>query len=362
MARKPNVLPSYLLHKQSGQARVRIEGKEYLLGKYGSEESRVLYGELVAKHAGGVRIDPFAKPKRGRSTTIEPEAGLTINELVLAFMRHADGHYVKNGKPTSEIHCLKAATRSLVDLYGFTFVDEFGPLMLKAVRQTFVDQGWVRESCNKGVNRIRLVFKWGVENEMVAPATLQKLQAVAALLKGRTEAHDNAPRTAVDDIRIETVKKLVRPLVRDLIQLQRLCGARSGELLKLTSRMIDRTGDVWNAAISDHKTVHHDQSRTLYFGPHAQLILTKYLSADPDAKLFGITRSAFCRAITRACEKAGIERWVPHQMRHTNANIVRDEFGLEHTQAVLGHAHADMTQHYARASSTKAAEVARKIG
>ncbi|MFN9235038.1 MAG: hypothetical protein ACK6D4_10390 [Planctomyces sp.] len=61
MARKPNVCPSYLLHKQSGQARVRIGGKEFLLGEYGSEESRVLYGELIAKHAGGHQIDPRRK-------------------------------------------------------------------------------------------------------------------------------------------------------------------------------------------------------------------------------------------------------------------------------------------------------------
>ena len=353
-------VPSYGLHKPTGQARCYINGKSHYLGKYGSEESRVRYGELVAKLISGQPIDPFAGSKVGSTTC--PEAGLTINELVLAFKRHADGHYVKNGKPTSEIHCLNAAIRPLVDLYGFTAVDEFGPLMLKAVRQKFVENGCVRESCNKNVNRIRLVFKWGVENEMVAPATLQKLQAVAPLLKGRTEAHDNAPRTSVEDSRIETVKKLVRPLVRDLIELQRLCGARSGELLKLTTGMIDRTGDVWKADISDHKTAHHGQSRTLHFGPQAQLILAKYLSADPDVKLFGITRNAFCRAITRACDKAKIERWVPHQMRHTNANNVRDEFGLEHTQAVLGHAHADMTQHYAKASKAKAAEVARRIG
>ena len=126
--------------------------------------------------------------------------------------------------------------------------------------------------------------------------------------------------------------------------------------------MLIRTGDVWKADISDHKTVHHDQSRTVFFGPHAQVILKKYLSADPDAKLFGITRTAFCRAITRACEKAGIDRWVPHQMRHTTGHNVREEFGLEHTQAVLGHSKASMTEHYAKASRTKAAEVARKVG
>ena len=194
-------VPTYGHHKPTGQARCYVNGKSFYLGKYGSEESRILYGEIVAKVVSGRIVDPFV------TKSADPASGLTVNELVLAFMRHADGHYVKNGKPTSEIHCLRAAVRPLIDVYGFTAVDDFGPLMLKAVRQKFVDAGWVRESCNKGVNRIRLVFKWGVENELVAPATLQKLQAVAALLKGRTEAHDNAPRSAVDDGRIETVKK-----------------------------------------------------------------------------------------------------------------------------------------------------------
>ena len=349
-------LPTYGHHKATGQARCYVNGKTVYLGKYGSQESRIRFGEIVSQVISGVQADPFV------TKSAEPESGLTIHELVLAFMRHADAHYVKNGEPTSEIHCLKAATSPLVKLYGFTPVDEFGPLALKAVRQHFIQTGWVRESCNKGVNRIRLVFKWGVENELVQPATLQKLQAVAPLLKGRTEAPDNAPRTAVDDERIETVKKLVRPLVKDLIDLQRLCGARSGELLKLTTGMIDRTSGVWKADIDDHKTVHHDQSRTLHFGPQSQLILSRYLSANPDAKLFNISRNAFCRAITRACDKAGIDRWVPHQMRHTNANNVREEFGLEHVQSVLGHASADMSAHYAKVSSKWAVEVAERIG
>ena len=179
-------VPTYGLHKPTGQARCYIHGKSHYLGKYGTEESRIRFGELVAKVVSGQPIDPFAGSKVGSTTC--PEAGLTIHELVLAFMRHADGHYLKNGKPTSEIHCLKSATRPLIDVYGFTAVDSFGPMMLKAVRQRYVDAGWVRDTCNKGVKRIRTIFKWGVENEMVAPATLQGLQAVAPLLAGRTVA------------------------------------------------------------------------------------------------------------------------------------------------------------------------------
>ena len=65
---------------------------------------------------------------------------------------------------------------------------------------------------------------------------------------------------------------------------------------------------------------------------------------------------------TEPHDKAVIERWVSHQLRHTNADAVRKEFGLEHTQAVLGHAKANMSEHYAKARKAKAAEVARKIG
>ncbi len=66
MARKANVLPSYLLHTQSGQARVRISGRDYLLGLYGSESSRIAYGELIAKFAGGIPIDPILIATAGR--------------------------------------------------------------------------------------------------------------------------------------------------------------------------------------------------------------------------------------------------------------------------------------------------------
>lgn len=114
MARKANSVPSYLLHKQSGQACVRIHGRDYMLAPYGSEESRIAYGELVANAAGGIEIDPLKSGSSSRNA--DPEPGLTINELVLAFMRYADVHYLKDGKPTSEIHCRKVATRPMVNL------------------------------------------------------------------------------------------------------------------------------------------------------------------------------------------------------------------------------------------------------
>ena len=45
--------PKYALHKATGQARVRINGKSIYLGPYGSEESRRRYDEIVADYMKG---------------------------------------------------------------------------------------------------------------------------------------------------------------------------------------------------------------------------------------------------------------------------------------------------------------------
>lgn len=46
--RKP---PAYTLHKSSGQARVRIDGKDHCLGPYNSPESQGKYARLIAEWA-----------------------------------------------------------------------------------------------------------------------------------------------------------------------------------------------------------------------------------------------------------------------------------------------------------------------
>ena len=305
----------------------------------------------------------MAKPKVG-SATEKPEAdpGPSVSELCLSFWRHAENHYVKAGKPTSEIHCYRSCLRVLRELYGTIPAQDFGPLALKAVRAKMVQLGWARGNINVMVGRIRRVFKHAVENEMIDANVLHKLQAVSPLLAGRTEAHHNALRHAVDQDKIEAVRRLVQPLVRDLIDLQLLCGARSGELLMLTTTMIDRAAKVWKAALVDHKCQHHGQSRALHFGPQAQLIVARYLSADPDKQLFGITRTAYCRAVTRACERAEIERWTPHWLRHTFCTRIREAHGIEAAQALAGHSTSEMTNHYSSRMESLAAQTAAACG
>jgi len=160
----------------------------------------------------------------------------------------------------------------------------------------------------------------------------------------------------------------------------------------LTTGMIDRSADVWAAGLADHKCAHRGLRRTLHFGPKAKLILNKYVSADPDKLLFGMTRCAHCRAITRGCELAfampkqlrvigkklsaaekakrrklakawrGEHCWSPHWLRHTAATHIREERGIECTQALLGHSAIDMTEHYSAKMDKLAAATAAACG
>jgi hypothetical protein len=128
----PQRIPSYRLHRPSGQAVVTLSGRDYYLGKHGSESSKTEYARLIQEW---LACNRFLPPV---DQTGAP-ADLTIAELLDAYLNHVDSYYVKNGKPTSEVRSIKAAIRPLQRLYGGAIAREFGSRSLKAVRQAMID-------------------------------------------------------------------------------------------------------------------------------------------------------------------------------------------------------------------------------
>lgn len=55
-------------------------------------------------------------------------------------------------------------------------------------------------------------------------------------------------------------------------------------------------------------------------------------------------------------------RWNPHRLRHNAGTNIRREYGIETARIILGHRTAGITQVYAEADQTKAAEAMRKLG
>jgi integrase len=200
---------------------------------------------------------------------------------------------------------------------------------------------------------------------------------------------------------VRVVLPHVLPPVAAMIELQLLTGARPGELCAMRACDIDVTGDVWLYRPARHKTSWRGKPRVVALGPQAQTIVKQFLVAETTAYLFSPARAMGKRAAARraarktkvqpsqthrrkagpkrrpgdryttesyahavyiACERAGVPRWHPNQLRHTRATEIRRQFGLEAAQVVLGHSRADVTQLYAEADLSLAVRVAADMG
>ena len=167
-------LPAYQLHRASGQARVRIQGFDHYLGPHGLPESHERYQDLVAewriRHCDADRYT------------------LTVDNLELLYLEFAKQHYRKADRETSEVHWVRSALRYLVAVAGPMRTRDFGPKLLKQVRERMVAAGDCRNTVNSNVGRIRRIFKWAVADELPPATVLTALQAVQGLQAGRCKA------------------------------------------------------------------------------------------------------------------------------------------------------------------------------
>ena len=247
------------------------------------------------------------------------------------------------------------------------------------------------------------MFKWATENELVPGAVYEGLRCVAGLKRGRTEAREGRKVMPISDSDIAATIEHLPDVVADMVQLQRITGARPGEICDIRPGDINRSGDVWEYVPESHKTEHHDRQRVIFIGAKGQRILLPYLLRAADAYCFSpreaeskrrakqhearrtplssgnkpgtnrkakprrtagdrYDRNSYARAVRRAAVKAGVGTWSPHRLRHTFATEVRKSFGLEAVQVCLGHSQAAVSEIYAERDFAKAANVIRQIG
>ncbi len=154
---------------------------------------------------------------------------LSVNELLLAYLKWADGYYVKNGRPTTEPVNIRLALRPLRRLYGHIPVRAFGPRSLKTVREAMIDAGLCRSEVNKRVRHVVRAFKWGVGEELVPPSVHHGLRAVSGLRKGRADVRESEPVRPVPEAAVDAVRPHVSRQVWAMVELQRLTAMRPGK-------------------------------------------------------------------------------------------------------------------------------------
>jgi integrase len=399
----PRILrkPSYLLHNATGQARVRIGGRDHYLGPYGSVESRAVYDALV---------DDWLGAKSASRAT------LTIAQLSLQYLKFAADYYSRPGdgladqactdakkRVTSEVSCIRAALRPLVAMYGPQPAAAFGPLRLKKVREAMIARGWSRKTINKQVHRIQRVFRWAVSDELLPETVHRALLTVAGLAQGRSDAAESEPVKPVAAAFVEAVQPHVSRHVWAMIQLQRLTGARPGEIVSMRIGDLNTSGQIiWEYTPRTHKSQHRGRGRFIPIGPKAQAVLQPFLRPNVEAFVFSpveadaerqakrkadrksprnrwqearlprangkrrpnerYTVASYRRAIKRACTAAGVPAWHPHQLRHNAATELRRAYGVEAARILLGHATLDATEIYAEADVQRARQIALEVG
>jgi len=282
MPRKHQKLPSYRLHKASGQAVVTLSGVDVYLGKHDNEDSRREYERVIAQWLSNHKLQPASSTTGGR-----PACGMIdLHQLFNAYHDFARAYYMKDGKITGEVANMSDAAKPLIELFGYSLVCDFRPTNLKAVRQKMVDDNLCRKTVNSRINRIRRIFKWGVENDLVAPDVLHASQAIAPLRRGRGGVREGHAVRPVPEHIIEAVMPFLPPMVQAMVSVQEFTGMRPGELLIMRTCDLDTTGKVWVYKPESHKTDHLDHDRLIYIGEKAQQYLRPYLRTELTAYLF----------------------------------------------------------------------------
>ena len=413
MSRKPRV-PAVVLHKPSGQDVVFVrqaDGRRAMvyLGASGTPAAARRYREVLAQHLAGKPVE--TSPRRAAPPSEWP----TVGQLAAAFLLHAQRFYVgPDGQATRTAVHLRHAVEPLLRLYRDTPTDRFSIRDLGAVRQAIVEAEFgqrldddgkpiagtgrrrCRRYCNELVNRIKLAFRWGVEQRLVPGSTWHELAALRGLPIGRAGLRESAPVEAVTRAQVDAVLPHLPPILQAAVELQWWSGMRPDEVLQLRMQDVDRSQERWTYRPQQHKGRWRGHDRAVVFGPQSRRVLEGLVKADPRAYLIAPSdvmrqrrerwRAArvskvppsqqqrdaenaakpqqlnerfdvatYRRAIHRACDAAGVARWSPHRLRHAAGTRLALDVDIEAAAAVLGHTDVRVTRRYAVGARAKIA-------
>jgi integrase len=391
---RPARVPSYRLHKPSGQAVVTLGGHDHYLGRHDSAESRAEYDRLIAEWLAQGRQQPAAQ---------EEPAGPTITEVLLRVWEEAEKHYrTPEGTPTRELDNLRDALRPLSRLYGQTAAKDFGPLALRAVREEMIRAGLCRQTVNARINRIRRAIRWAASLELLPVAVPQALATVPGLQRGRCDAPEGEGVEPVPWEDVEgTLPHLPRP-VAAMVKLMRYSNCRAEDAVVMRGCDLRMEGELWSYTPESHKNQWRGDLRLIHLGKQAQEAIRPFLKPDLQAYLFtprealeehhALRRerrktrrtpselakkrkcnpqwvprarydvNTFQQAVRRAARRAGVPPWSVLQVRHTRATDVREQFGVEGAAASLGHKRVETAQIYAQRNEKLSRDIAREIG
>jgi len=386
--------------KLGNYAVIRYGGKIHYLGKHGTKEALVAYNRFCAE----LQSNPtgYATPTG--------EQNVTVSELAAGFLDYAEEKIdVRDYR-----HCRTAVFDFLLKLYGDgTTVDSFKPSSLKLVREDMIQsQRFCRNTINKYIKWIVSIFTWGVEEELVQETTMRALKIVKSLPKGYPGTFDNPERENVPYEVVLRTLPFMPPTLRAMVVLQWLTGMRPSEVFNMRVGDIDRTREngLWYYVPDGHKTERYIGKKPIPLGKDAQELLSPFLEGkSPEQAVFSPQQAmeeryaerranrktkispsqaarnairaanpkhrrrefydehSYGKAVLYAIKKGNkvlpeyqkIPHWFPYQLRHSASTDIELEYGIDASQAMLGHRTANTTKRYSHGQLAKAEKIAR---
>lgn len=411
MPRPKNTLPQLRAHI-SGQSYVRIDSRDYYLGKHGTPQSLARYAVLVAAYQSNdcslpqdfdtrsldARAGLLLAPEIELPPEYQAEDPITMKHVTAAYKAHAEEYYAAD----DGIHAKIRKVCDTLDKHsGNLEAQKFGPKLLADVRELWVNEGLCRNYVNFLTNLVFRIFRWAGRRELVPATAHPALKLIEPLQRGKTKARESKPVQAVD---LETVRKTAKclsPIVRDMLRVQCATGMRPSELCTMKPCEIDRSGDTWLYCPPKHKTAFKGVVRQIPIVGEAREVIENYINRPANAYVFCpkeavgwhaatnrserktkvqpsqrnrakkinpevaagdcYTRDSYRRAITRAAKTAGVPAWFPYQIRHAVGTAVADVGNLELSKALLGHSDIATTQRYAKPTIRQSIEAANSL-
>jgi integrase len=377
--------PKLCLHKPSGNARCWINGKEHWLGRYGTPECERRYRALIAHWA--------------RSPAETPPPPLPLNRVTIADVLAQYLIEIRGSDSGSKLRSnarwwlARSMAKELESLSSVRLTD-LGPKMFAAWVADVAGQPIQRrgEMTTRTITHVRKIvaeflrmIEWCVAEEIIGPEKLVALRAVRRLPVAAARPPEF--RTPVDEAKYQTICQHLPPAFAAIVTVLRHSAARPSEVLRMTPAEIDmhREQGVWLLFPSKHKTMRYGRPKCVVLGPRCQDAIRPWLagvsngdriftpasiarvsspSSIPTRKYrkASLVAEDIRRAVKIACRAAGIEHWVPYQLRHNSLTEFRQAGGLDAAQQQGGHSSSAVTERYAAADRSKAIAAAKLVG
>ena len=144
-------IPKLRRHKPSNRAVVSFGTRDVYVGRWGSKAAQAEYDRQITLWLANGRRLP------------EEAADFRVSSLIRHYLDFARTYY-RPHRRASESDRLKRALVPLGELFGRDRVAEFGPLKLKALRQIWVEKGYVRSHITQdGLAAIGLGGVWNLK-------------------------------------------------------------------------------------------------------------------------------------------------------------------------------------------------------